>query len=83
MKTFGSWLLEDLAQRGVSQPVIESACGITSDQLARIMSEESPFNLPVEVVFEEPESLLPSVKQVIDLFKSYATSPDPIQEGTS
>ncbi len=77
MKTFGSRVLEDLAQNGISQSDIESACGITSEQLARIMSEERPFCLPLDFVvkeLEKPEFVLPSAEQVIELFQSYATT---------
>jgi transcriptional regulator with XRE-family HTH domain len=77
MKTFGAQILEDLAQDGISQSVIESACGITSDQLARIMSDERPFCLPLDFVrkeLENPEFVLPSAEQVVELFKSYATT---------
>ncbi len=77
MKTFGTQVLEDLAQNGISQSVIESACGITSDQLARVMSEERPFCLPLDFVrkeLEKPEFVLPSAEQVIELFRSYATT---------
>jgi hypothetical protein len=67
MKTFGSWLLEEFAKHNFAL-----ACGITSDQVSRIISEVSPFNLPVDSVFEKSESLLPNPEQIVDLFKSHA-----------
>jgi transcriptional regulator with XRE-family HTH domain len=82
-KTFGSLVLDDLAQHGISQADIERACGITSEQLSLIMSEEHPFCLPLDFVakeLEKPEFVLPSAEQVIELFKSYAAIPDSIQE---
>lgn len=82
-KTFGSRVLDELAQLGISQSYIEKACEITSEQLARIMSEERPFCLPLDFVvneLEKPEFVLPSAEQVIELFKSYAAIPNPIQE---
>ena len=58
MKTFGTQVLEDLAQNGISQSVIESACGITSDQLARVISEERPFCLPKEMFVQAVDMIV-------------------------
>ena len=78
MKTFGLWLLEELAKRDMSQSDLARACNITTAQISRIISGErnastksltsiaQALKLPVDLVFEKA-GLLPANSELSPL----------------
>ena len=72
MKKFGSWLLKELTQRGMSQSDLARACSITTAQISRIVSGErnagkksltniaQVFKFPLDYVFEKAGLLPPN-----------------------
>jgi transcriptional regulator with XRE-family HTH domain len=74
MEKFGSWLLNELASRNMSQSDLARACEITTAQMSRIISGERnagkgtlteiahALKLPVDLVYEKAGLLPPKLE---------------------